>query len=340
MLRLFFVLLLLPPQEDDLRALVRRLGDDDAGTRDRAGRALEARGRASIGALTEALENSDLEIRERAAILVDRVDPSHFLASRILAQRPRKLREYPGSGLSEDSRTSTDGAEFGFERTRWIEGGKTLGTLIRTRASTHVDGEITWSVASVRSTRELPIQTCSTHSPGVVFIPGDRREPYTVTLKGVRRWLCDVPIRFHVPMEGDRRRVGKITVTLEWPHLVLRCDDPLSPTLVTRMLQQQDIQGQAADLLARRLHEVVQPSDEPAIFFPEAREAEELPDRVWCGCRKTPSRSDLPPATSQKRLVRIAGDEVRGLHEVAELSLTLHVPVEEPFEVTSPPLED
>ncbi|HVE41598.1 MAG TPA: hypothetical protein VNM14_17025 [Planctomycetota bacterium] len=339
MLRLALVLALLSPQEDDLRGLVRRLGDEDVATRDRAGRVLEQRGKASIEPLTEVLDDPDLELRSRAAVLVDRIDPSYFLASRIVAQRKRNLHRYPGSRLSEESQVSTDGVEFGFERRRWIEGGKTLGTVLRSSVATHFSGEITWSVTSVRSTRELRFDTCSTHSPGVVFVPGDHKEPFTVTLKGVRRWLCDVPIRFHAPKEGDTRRVGRFTVTLQWPDVVLRCDDPLSPSLVTQMLQRHDIQGPAAEAFERPLHEVAQPNDDPVIFFPEAREVEEVSEKVWCGCSTKPSRSELPAATSQKRWVRIAGDDIRGLHEFAEVSLTLHVPVEEPFEVTSPPLE-
>ena len=76
MLRLILILTLLPPQEDDLRALVRRLGDDDVSARDRAGRALELRGTASMDALAKALEDPDLEIRSRANVLLDRIDPS------------------------------------------------------------------------------------------------------------------------------------------------------------------------------------------------------------------------------------------------------------------------
>jgi hypothetical protein len=339
MLRLLLVFGLLAPQEENLRGVVRRLGDDDATARDRAGLALEKRGMASLDALEEALKDPDLEIRSRAAILVDRIDPSYFLASRIHAQRKRKLRANPGLVPHEEAKASTEGAEFGFQRSRWIEGGKTLGTLIRTRPMPHLDGEITWSVASIRSNRELQVETCSTHSPRIVLIADDIPGPCTVTLKGVRRWLCDIPVRFNAPKEGDCKRIGRFTLTLEWPQVTLRCDDPLPPSLVTLMLQSGDIHHRLPGPPPIDSAEIAQPSDEPAIFFPEAREEGERAKTAWCGCPLRPARSELPPATSQKRWIRIDTDDIRELRELAELSLTLHVPVEEPFEVTSPPLE-
>jgi len=339
MLRLLLVLALLPSQEDDPRALVRRLGDDDVAARDRAGRALEAHGMASINILSRALEDPDLEIRSRAAVLVDRIDPSYAFASRVLAQREHKLNVVAVRSPGEDA-AATDGAVFVFERRRWIEGGKTIGGVLRTSAYSSLDGEITWSVASAHSTREFRVETCSTHSPEIVFLRGEGTDPCTVVLKGTRRWLCDVPVHFVAPVEGDRRRIGKFTVTVEWPHVVLRCDDPQPPSLVTRMLQDWDIRAKGAT--PRAWLEAPSPPDiEPAIFFPEAKESEysEEAQRAWCGCGGRPARLELPPATSRKREVRIPGKGIRGLHEIAELSLVLHVPVEEPFELTSPPLE-
>jgi hypothetical protein len=233
----------------------------------------------------------------------------------------------------------TDGVEFHFERRRWIEGGKTIGSVLRTHAHSHLDGELEWWPASARSTLELRIETCSTHSPRIVFIRGEETEPITVVLKGTRRWLCDVLLHFSAPEEGATKRIGKFTVTLEWPHIVLRCDDPLPPSLVTMMLRDRDVRTRSAASPLKQPPEVAQPSDEPAISFPEAKETEESPKLAWCSCEGQPSRSDLPPATSKKRWVCIAGNEVRGIHELASVSFVLHVPVEEPFEVTSPPLK-
>src|SRR5436190_11044 len=336
MLRLILILSLLSSQEDDLRALVRRLGDDDVSARDRAGRALELRGTASMDALAKALEDPDLEIRSRANVLLDRIDPSYFLSSRILVQRERKLRQLALPGPPRAKMASTDGAEFHFERRRWIEGGKTVGSVLRTYAYKQLDGDLEWSPTSVRSTRDLRIETCSTHSPALIFIRGEETEPLTLVLKGTRRWLCDVPIHFSAPKEGATRRIGKFTVTLEWPQLVLRCDDPLPPSLVTLMLRDQDVQARTT---TSPVPDVAWAIDEPAIFFPEVLDRKKNATAAWCGCDRQPTRSDLRPETSQKRGVRIDGNDVRGTHELASVSLVLHVPVEEPFEVTSPPLK-
>jgi hypothetical protein len=336
MLRLLLVLALLPPQDDDLRALVRRLGDDDAAARDCAGRELEKRGTASIDALREALKDQDLELRSRASLLLQRIDPSYFLASRIAAQRERKLRLIAGPDPVEGNTVYTDGADFTFERRRWVEAGSKDASVIRIYNHSHLHGELAWSVASVRTSRDLPFETCSTHSPGVILLPGANPEPCTVRIRGVRRWLCDIPLRFNAPREGDCQRIGKFTVTLEWPHVVLRCDDPLPPTVVTKMLQSWDLLGTVAGL-RNPAPEIAIPTDEPIIFFPEARETLEPVTLAWCGCKDRPARQDLPPATSQKRLVRIEG--VAGLAELIELSLMLHIPVQEPFDVTSPLLE-
>ena len=185
--------------------------------------------------------------------------------------------------------------------------------MLRTYAYKQLDGDLEWSPTSARSTRDLRIETCSTHSPALIFIRGEETEPLTIVLKGTRRWLCDVPIHFSAPKEGATRRIGKFTVTLEWPQLVLRCDDPLPPSLVTLMLRDQDVQARTT---TSPVPDVAWAIDEPAIFFPE-----------------------VPTATSKKRWVRIDGNDVRGIHELVSVSLVLHVPVEEPFEVTSPPLK-
>jgi hypothetical protein len=338
MLRLLLVLAFLPPQDDDLRALVRRLGDDDPATRDRASRALEKRGQASAEALAEAMDSPDLEVRTRAATLLGWVDPSSLLASRIIAQRELKLRLIAGPHPVEEDKAYVDGVELTFERRRWIQDGKTRGSVIHVHPRVYLDGDVALSVASARSSRDLPVERCSVHSPGVVFIPDANTASCTVVVKGVRRWLCDVPVRFRDPVEGERRRVGRFTLTLKWPHVVVRCDDPLPPQVVTMMLGEHDLRSQTPESLLQPAPEIDGSTDEPAIFFPEAREDGEIRKAVWCGCSREPGRSELPPATSQKRFVRIPAGDARGFHDLAEVALTLHVPVEEPFEVTSPPL--
>src|SRR4029079_14508223 len=117
---------------------------------------------------SKVLQDPDLELRSRAAALVDRIDPSHFLAARIAAQRGGNLTLYPESQVPEDIRRPIDGVDFGFERRRWINGGKTLGTLLRSSAATHFDGELSWSVGSGRSHPEEACDTCSGARPAGV----------------------------------------------------------------------------------------------------------------------------------------------------------------------------
>lgn len=333
MARLLLFLVLLCPLDVDPQLLIEQLGDDDPAVRDRAAKALSALGDAALGPLQEATDHPDAEIRIRASTLLREIDHTILLRSISLAQRPRKVRFF---ATDRDNAVAMDGGTFLFERRPWIVEGEPRGSVIRTRLERHLDGEIEWRVAAVRKDGGLPIETCADHSPAQIYVPALAGRRGRVVIKGVRRWLCDVPVVFRDPAEGDRRRIGPFTLILQWPEIVLECDKDFSPGLVTMMLDVRNIQARPyPDRPPPQQQQLLLPTDEPAIFFPEEQE---VAGKAWCGCAE-PSRSELPPATSRKRRVTIP---VRGsylLHHLESISVHFRIPVEEPFEVESPPLK-
>jgi hypothetical protein len=60
--------------------------------------------------------------------------------------------------------------------------------------------------------------------------------------------------------------------------------------------------------------------------------------RAWCGCNDAPSRNK-PPAVEKIQEFKVSPRGRPRLEDLESISLTLHVPIEEPFEVTSPPLK-
>src|SRR5207237_1016622 len=101
--------------------------------------------------------------------------------------------------FAPDRAALTDGAKFTFARRPWASGDKAVGTLFETQVEPGFQGDLEWTVAAFRGAAELPVETCSIHSPRLVFIPDPTLGAGSLVVKGVRRWRCDVPIEFKLP---------------------------------------------------------------------------------------------------------------------------------------------
>ena len=143
-----------------------------------------------------------------------------------------------------------------------------------------------------------------------------------------------MPVEIKKPTKGASVRVGPYTITVDWPDLVVHSDAPVLQSTFFKVLRAGEI-----DCRLRVDHEPTEKLglvlDEPAIFFPEALEG----DTVWCGCREKVDRKAATRPTTQE--VRFASGTYKHveLKDIAAISFPFHLPVEEPFEVTSPPLK-
>ncbi|MBI3855470.1 MAG: HEAT repeat domain-containing protein [Planctomycetes bacterium] len=333
MARWLLAAVILCPLDNDPRRLIDRLGDEDPPVREAAMQALVALGNDALPLLRPAADHPDAEIRTRVSLLLRQIDQAAYFKSLALVQRPRKIRLMAAEVLPQPGTAVIDGGLFHFERRPW-----TVGSLIHTRLESNLKGEIEWSVAAVRAGEDLRVETCATHSPETVYLPEDGVAPYTVVIKGTRRWLCDVPLEFRDPAEGDQRRIGPYTLTLRWPNVEVQAEGKLPPTLIYSMIQDSVVRAQFRRGREQLPAEPRGPvTDEPAIFFPEAKE--ERAAAAWCGCELEPDRREKQPWLSWRRSIHIPADPSCGFPDLASVSLTFHLPIEEPFELESPPLK-
>jgi len=324
---------LLCPIEFHPQRMVEQLGDADPQVREAGSRALEGIGVDALGTLHRATEHPDPEIRTRATALIRRIDHSSIAGPLAFVQRPRKMRFIAPPQPPGKDAAVIEGGFFQFERSRWTVDGQAAGSVLRTRLTTLLDGHIEWSFV------DLEAERCAVHSPDAVFFRGDGAIPRSVRIKGTRRWLCDVPVVFSNPVEGDSRRIGPYTLTIHWPNIEVKAEGGLPPPLIDKMLRTSEIRPHLQQGRERGKGRTIPgPDDEPAIFFPEAREQDPAP-AVWCGCAGEPDRRTTPPAwVGWKRKVVIPEWTANPLFHYDSIELIFHLPIDEHFEVISPPL--
>jgi hypothetical protein len=338
MARLLVLLLLLPLQDPDRPRLVRQLGDADPAVRENAYRALEVLGESAQAELHSAQKSDDPEIRTRATALLFRLEQERWLGPLKSTQRPLKLRFPDDAAKPEGSVAETDGVRFAFLREGWAPEGKLLGTRFSTSVSPAPGVDVSWTVAAVRDGKDLPLETCGFHSPERVYVPGEPPPRAEVVIKGRRRWICDVPLEFRDPRDGDSRRIGAYVVTVRWPVLVVRADDPLEQDMMVRVLRSEDV------------HCSIKPGREKGprrmggfrrmTSISRCGTALNPQPKAWCGCVGRPAKDLRPPAPqAQETQARALSVQMYEIEDIESIRLTFHLPVEELFELTSPPLE-
>ena len=333
MIRSLFALALLFAQEGELERLLQGLGDPDAAVREKASDALAARGLEARDALLKGREIRDPEIRARATQLLMRIDPDFRFRCLREVQRPLRFRFLADATNDAPQRSSIiDGAKFTFSRRAWGPGDDAVGTLLETVLESGLEGDLEWSIVGFCGKRMLPVETCDVHSPRLVYLPDPKPGPGSIVIQGVRRWRCDVPLDFKDPVDGQTLRAGPFTVKVAWPCVVVTSDSPLASSVLTRTLGPEDIRctlrpginrfGGRTNLVAR---------------FGCGLGVRDSEPKAWCGCTKQPAKFPKAPVERIQEL-RVSPSGSPKLDELASISLTLHVPVEEPFEVSSPAL--
>jgi hypothetical protein len=332
MLRLLLLAVLLAPQ-DDVDDLLRRLGDADAAVREKASAALASRGDAARAALEKARTSQDPEIRARATAVLMSIDPAFYLSCQQKTQRPLKFMLLADAkNDSPDTCSITDGARFSFSRRAWAPDGQSLGTVFEIQMEPCLQGTIEWSVAGVRGSA-AGVETCDVHSPRLVYLPGPAPANAVVLVKGLRRWTCDLPLEFKDPADGQTKRLGPFGVSLAWPCVVVEADAPVKAPVLNQILKPEDIRYTLKPSVNRfggRQNFVVR------IGCGGVRPGTTVP-AAWCGCDGKPTKLVRTPDPMLQTL-KVSPSGRPPLEDLESISLMLHLPVEEPFEVTSPPL--
>ncbi len=332
-MRLLLVLLLL--QDPDRPRLIQQLGDADPALREKANKALEGQGEAAFADLQRALKSEDPEIRTRATALLYRLEQERWIGTLRKAQRPSRLVLHDADIL-EGSVAETDGVRFGFKRDAWAPEGKVLGTRFSTSVAATPEVDVTWTVSSVRNGKELPLETCTWHSPSTVYVPGDAPAQAEVLIKGQRRWLCDVPLEFKNPVDGIGRRIGPYVLTVQWPVLVVRADDPVPQDVMRKVLRNEDLR---VTIKPERKRNVMGGGSRFTVVSRCGTILNDQP-RAWCGCIGQPFAGlRAPEPQAQETQARAMSVSMYEIDDVESIQLTFHLPVEELFEVTSPPLK-
>ncbi|MBI3856043.1 MAG: HEAT repeat domain-containing protein [Planctomycetes bacterium] len=244
------------------------------------------------------------------------------------------LRERTVAGLD----AFQEAGRFRFSWKPWAPKGEILGTIFRTDLLQTFDGEVEWDVAGIKTDHDLKVETCTLHSPGLVYVAGERPANPKVSLKGLRRWYCDTPVTFSNPQDGQVWWAGDYQISVRWPSILVRRETPALAATMDRVLNPPDVTFE------------VKPGREKQSLMGigiggggggryGGRFSNEAP--AWCGCPgKTNDKPRDPPPMRQERVVTIGHDaDLYRIEDIAKIVLIFHKPVEEPFMLESPPLK-
>ena len=325
-MRLAFLAALLFAQDSPVDRLVLALGDSDPAVREEATKSLRELGVRAETALQR--PHSDVEIRLRAKDLLLQIEHDLEQQAREKEARPGRIKFFaaeqkhlaPGVAV-------TDGARFTVKRLDW----KSKGTVFETEVESFLAGDLEWDISGIAAAAPLKVETCAVHSPKKVYVDGASAAP-KVTIKGLRRWYCDVPIELKEPREGDRTRVGPFEIVLSWPNLILKSDRPVPANVLEKALSIYDV-----TLKPRPGVSTFRFGVRSGVLRGQGGGNE---DRAWCGCIGAPSQEPKPfrPVSVVRTIVAGNGAETCSLDEIESISILFHKPVEEAFEMTSTPL--
>lgn len=327
-MRTLLLIFLLVPQEPEIDRLVRQLGDNDPALRDEATKALRGMGAAPREALRRA--HADPEVRARAKELLVQIERDLEQQAREKEARPAKIKFFAADQKDLAPGVAVvDGARFTVQRQDW----RAKGVVFETAVETFLEGDLEWDVSGIAAAGPLKVETCSVHSPRKVYVDGAPGAA-KVTIRGLRRWYCDVPFEFKDPRDGERFRVGPFEIALSWPNLTLRSDREMPVAVLAKALSPSDVR-----FTLRPGRNAIRVGGKRNLVARGGGGGSE--ERAWCGCVGKPARDPKPPVpTSDRRIVAAGlGASVYTLDDIESISITFHKPVEEAFEATSTRLD-
>lgn len=227
------------------------------------------------------------------------------------------------------------------------------GQMVVVRLREVLDGIVDLEVRDVLDgdRQPLPVQRCSYHSvlhtvgqcpdfesrprwelchhPIQVLVP--EGEPRWVVLKGVRHWLVAMEHEFREPKKGDRCRLGPAEIEIDPTQVRMTIEQPVRERLGVGFLRTGDVtfRLKAGEEL---------PGGFPIGSVTGGEWVRYYKGGAWCGCRTAPRVEALDPEPKLSSWTRPISNVVPGprLEQIAAIRVTVHLPVEEPFEMTLP----
>lgn len=229
----------------------------------------------------------------------------------------------------------TDGVSFNFQLLSFESDGTRVGYVVKTRTEQSFEGLSYWTIKRITAKgKAVAIETCAEHSPDKVFIRQPEPPTFDVVVTGIRWWYADLSMSISDPAEGMRRRVGSFEIELQWPKIIIRSDQPVPEDVLKKCISFGDIRCVVREgielpryggrLGGKRLNGQKRPQG-----------------TSWCTCKDGPRPGEpkAPPATREYPYEFTGKESTLKVTDLKEIALRFHWPVEEKFELTSPPLK-
>jgi hypothetical protein len=152
---------------------------------------------------------------------------------------------------------------------------------------------------------------------------------------GVRRLYRTHDLVFSNLPGELRRDAGGLKVEIRWPEIAVRSAWAIPDAILRQTVSEEDI--------AWKLKPGRKPVGVIGVGGGGGRYGGKFGGKdpaSWCGCPGGPRRGTRKPAKLSTERVVSAGltAQYHGLDEIESVTVRLHAPIEEPFEIESPPL--
>jgi hypothetical protein len=164
-----------------------------------------------------------------------------------------------------------------------------------------------------------------------VYVPVDSMRGARVTIRGARHWLCDTPVEFADPADGQTWRGGGYTLEIRWPSILVRSDKQIPNLVIADVLRHSDVRVVLKKSLRLPLDPFIRGERWGGRF--EVRGPKKL---AWCGCIDQPEAGKRKVSITHEH--EVGGRSPFELKDIVRVNLAFRRPIEEPVEVTSQPL--
>lgn len=336
------LLALLAPSQEDSRDLKPRLGKQAAEhlvgqlssakveEREAAQERLRSIGMTVLPVLEPATRSPDPELARRARQLIEDIrrderERLHDAEQRKAVLGDKNALHAPGSRAPFVGR---EGVGFYFLCRPY--GGGTVVTNNMKAPRVTVSYDV--SGARDRDDRDLVVERCGVCSPRMVYVRN--RGAFQVRLHGALIWMSPYDLRFENPRKGDTKKVGCLTVELDWPTIAVTSSRDLPEHVLERV--------EGGFTIIDKNGEAVPHDYERGVDgggFLGIGNSGEM--KGWCNCTEGPRPLKPRKAVKSGRRTRALSlyEKLPSLADVSRIDVRVYKPIWETFDLTSPELK-